>query len=405
MGEGEDALLEAAKQGATARVRRLLAAGADPGASDRRGWTPLRWACAESHVPVVRLLAPRAGLAALSRCLHVAVVRDRPLVVKALLAAGARGDARDDDDRTPVVLAARDGKTAILAALLGAPGADASRDQALVEAAAGGHAAAVELLLAAGARPDFVTPRGNSALGLARKRRHREVVALLAGHGARTATTSRATRVVPAPPALAAGSVDESLRALLLDLQASTSAKRRAAARKVTRATTTVAGSAAGKARRGAAVEHALLVALARELQDVRPWETQVELARALGAWGASPRTAAWLEQVALEIAFEATMVPAALGGAAARVGARSDGATTARLLRRAVGAGCAAEQRLAVVWGVAEAAADLGATVTAATRRRVEGFLAAPGPVPRDGRAMIANARRAWRALDDATS
>jgi hypothetical protein len=52
----DEELLDAARNGDTARVRELLRKGANANAKDRGGWTPLHWAAFWGHVDVARLL-------------------------------------------------------------------------------------------------------------------------------------------------------------------------------------------------------------------------------------------------------------------------------------------------------------------------------------------------------------
>ena len=69
-------LFEAARRGNASEVKAALAAGADPGALDEYGTTPLHWA---------------AG----------AFGNHNPLVITALIEGGADPSARDDDGKVP----------------------------------------------------------------------------------------------------------------------------------------------------------------------------------------------------------------------------------------------------------------------------------------------------------------
>jgi ankyrin repeat protein len=53
---GRAPLHYAALQGDAARVRELLAAGADPSSADDNGWTPLHFAAQEQRLETVRIL-------------------------------------------------------------------------------------------------------------------------------------------------------------------------------------------------------------------------------------------------------------------------------------------------------------------------------------------------------------
>ena len=71
--DATDALFEAAESGTASEVKAALAAGADPGARDEDGWTPL----------------------------HRTAVRNNPSVIKALIEGGEDPGARDYDGFTP----------------------------------------------------------------------------------------------------------------------------------------------------------------------------------------------------------------------------------------------------------------------------------------------------------------
>jgi len=88
---GSTALNIAASLGQQAFARALIAAGADVNAADVHGWTPLMGAAAKD---------------------------DCPELVQALLAAGARPDAQNDDGDTALGVAARDGSHAAVLLLI-----------------------------------------------------------------------------------------------------------------------------------------------------------------------------------------------------------------------------------------------------------------------------------------------
>ena len=95
-----DSLFEAVHRGDAARVRALVAEGADVNATDERGWTPL--ACAVHNAEVDR---------------------GYPDVVQALIDAGANVEARIGYGIRPLMLAAGYGEAAVVKILLDA-GAD-----------------------------------------------------------------------------------------------------------------------------------------------------------------------------------------------------------------------------------------------------------------------------------------
>lgn len=111
-------------------VTMLLQAGADAGLKDNGGMTPLHVAAAEGRVAALQALldhgvSPDSPGASGQTALYVAVIRKQVECVRLLLAAGANPDAvaRDVDDETPLMAAARRGYEEIAAELLAA-GAD-----------------------------------------------------------------------------------------------------------------------------------------------------------------------------------------------------------------------------------------------------------------------------------------
>jgi hypothetical protein len=382
---GHTALMWAARHEDHATATLLLEAGAGIDQTDGRGWTALAWAAFEDARKSVSFLLERGASPRASRSMpiRVAVRQGHVRIVERLVDTGADLAAVDDDDRTALENAAASPDPALVAAVLKGNPPQPSRDRALVEAAYHGHLRAVELLLDAGADPTFTTKRGNSALGVARKRRHKDVVALLVGRGTTVAKTRSAKRAISPPPRVKDGS-GPSHAALVSQLGATAATKRRSAAKKI-------------GATRDAAYEGVLVAALAKELEDVRAWEGQVEMARALGAIASSKALAAWLERLVIDVRFEATMVPMALAGAACRIGARTDRGEVERLLARALDDIAAKDERLAACAGILEVATEVGAKLRPDTAVRLASFLADPGELPRHGEAMLARARRAW--------
>jgi ankyrin repeat protein len=126
-------LLQAAEGGDAARVRELLAAGADPEARDAEGASALMLAAHGGHLDAVRALidagadvnaADARGFGALARAVHNPDLdRGFPDVVKALIDAGANVEAPIGYGVRPLMLAAAYGETAVVETLLDA-GAD-----------------------------------------------------------------------------------------------------------------------------------------------------------------------------------------------------------------------------------------------------------------------------------------
>ncbi len=366
----------------------LLGAGARIDGGDARGWTALAWAAFDDALAGVRALldAGASVRASGSIALHVAVMRERVRIIAALIDAGADLSSTDSNERTPVEQAALGGVAAVVAAVLRGPNPQVALDRALVAAAAEGHVVAVEKLLDAGADTTFATARGNTALGIARKRRRKEVVAVLVARGATVAKTASVTRAVPAPPDVRdrRGSLHAELAVLLTSTSA---ARRRSAARKM---------GALGDA----AFEHALVAALARELEDKRAWEGQREMARAIGVVSSDASVSAWLEQLFVELRFESTVVPDSLGRAALRVGVRAGQVDLDRLLTRTLDEIPAKAQQLAACSGVLEAAVEADLRVGASVGRRLAAFLHEPGELPRHSDGWLESARAAWALL-----
>ena len=108
----------AAAAGDAARVESLLEAGADAGAGNDRGWTPMYVAAHYGHVHIIKILAgsPIADVNAPNSRgwtpLHVAVVCGHDDVVDWLVSCGgADVDAVSVAGETPLILAAKHNRT------------------------------------------------------------------------------------------------------------------------------------------------------------------------------------------------------------------------------------------------------------------------------------------------------
>ncbi len=194
--DGLRELLEAAKRGKLARVRRLLRAAAaadlDVNAADVFGWTALTVSAAAGHALVVRLLleqgqtlvnkAAMGGLTAL----HLASQLGHVDVVRLLLASeGVDADKADAIGGTALHLASASGQVEVVQVLLASEGVDADKADAkggtaLHLASASGQVEVVQVLLAC---PRVDVNRayvdGVSALHLAVEAGHVQVVRLL----------------------------------------------------------------------------------------------------------------------------------------------------------------------------------------------------------------------------------
>ena len=119
-------LHQAALEGGTDRVRKLLDDGASVNARDENGWTPLFWAAGYGHAEVARMLldantSVNAQDLNGNTPLHLAasgLSQGHTDIVGALLDTGARGDARNNDGTTPLHLAAGYRNADIVRALL-----------------------------------------------------------------------------------------------------------------------------------------------------------------------------------------------------------------------------------------------------------------------------------------------
>ncbi|NNE91702.1 MAG: hypothetical protein HKN23_08645 [Verrucomicrobiales bacterium] len=120
--------------------------------------------------------------------LHWAAYHDREQVVKTLLEAGGKPDARNRFDATPLSLACTNGN-AVTAGLLIEAGADPNRENRgaetpLMIAARTGKPDLVKLLLDREARIDATNDKGQTSLMWAAAEGHADVVKILIGAGA-----------------------------------------------------------------------------------------------------------------------------------------------------------------------------------------------------------------------------
>jgi hypothetical protein len=160
---------------ALARVRR-----ADLDLRDERGRSPLFLAVLAGRTAFVeRLVALGAELNPKRFApLYAAVLRDRPREARLLIAAGAKPElARDADGDPALVAAALRESAATLRVLLSIPHSAEAKSLALLEAAGVGNLAIVKLLVKHGADPAWKSPRGHTALSIARKRKKTAIVA------------------------------------------------------------------------------------------------------------------------------------------------------------------------------------------------------------------------------------
>jgi uncharacterized protein len=190
--DGVSPLAAAVRRGWVALAADLLRRGADPNASDRRGWTPLHHAAAAGDVELLALLLRHGaqierrsadGCSAYGLALRHNrhdildwldwrgwTLPGRPLRDSDLVAAAAQGDAAAVERLL----------------LLGLPidARDAQGASALLRACGGGHLACATLLLQRGADAALAAHSGATCLSAAISMRHRAVVERLLDHGA-----------------------------------------------------------------------------------------------------------------------------------------------------------------------------------------------------------------------------
>src|SRR3954470_11995789 len=164
---GGDDLIESAKLGHVERVKQLVASGARVNAVDRRGFTPLMWACAGGNLAMTKQLLDSGavvdarandGLTALM----LASTNGFTEVTHALIVRGADVNAARNGV-TARQLATNRGHAAVAALLEEAEGFGSK----LLRAAAEGNDTGVRQLLASGAPVNVSDERGITALMMA----------------------------------------------------------------------------------------------------------------------------------------------------------------------------------------------------------------------------------------------
>jgi cytohesin len=171
--DGKTALILAAENGRADVLAALLAAGADPEATDFDLWKPLTWAAAKGRLECVKILLEKGTKAAGSgggwadSALIRAAANGHTEVVRAMLDKGADPNSRDMTSRA--LIRAVDGNHGeTVKALLDAKADlniyDANGQTALMHAAANGNAETVKLLLERGADPNYQPSETNKLL-------------------------------------------------------------------------------------------------------------------------------------------------------------------------------------------------------------------------------------------------
>lgn len=178
----------AARAGQVARVAALLDEGAKVNSRDRNGDSPLNMAAAKGNAELVDVLLKAGADVNLANLAGVtplmgAAFSGKADIVRKLLAAGARIDPLDRVKKNAATYAAGNGCADCLAELLRAGiqvNARLENDLTLLMwAAAYGHEATVNLLLAQGAERGLKDSRGKTAADMAREGNHLTVARLL----------------------------------------------------------------------------------------------------------------------------------------------------------------------------------------------------------------------------------
>jgi ankyrin repeat protein len=210
--DGTTALHWAVRHDDAALVDRLLRAGANPGTANRYGVTPIALACENGSAAIVDRLI-KAGVSADSTdpfgetALHTCARTGNPAAVKVLLAHGASVDPVEAwRGQTPLMWAAAEGHTEVMKLLIEA-GADVNARSRIIKwerqrtdeprdkwlppggltplllAAREGRTESVRVLLDAGADINIADPDRHTALTLALINGHLDVAALLIERG------------------------------------------------------------------------------------------------------------------------------------------------------------------------------------------------------------------------------
>ena len=178
----------AARAGQVARVSALLDEGAKVNSRDRNGDSPLNMAAAKGNVELVDVLLKAGADVNLANLAGVtplmgAAFSGKADIVRKLLAAGARIDPLDRVKKNAATYAAGNGCADCLAELLRAGIQVNARLEneltLLMWAAAYGHEATVNFLLAQGAERGLKDGRGKTAADMAREGNHLAVARLL----------------------------------------------------------------------------------------------------------------------------------------------------------------------------------------------------------------------------------
>lgn len=182
------ALYRAAARGHPELVRLLLDAGAKLTPDDSQKESPLTAAARGGYEGVVQMLmqAGFGGFYQKISALFAAVQHGHPAVVELLLrVGGCIVNSRNEDDNSPMMIAASRGHAEVLVKLLTADGRYGAVDNRgytpLMMAMEGGHEAAVRVLIQHGADVEVKSIAGETAMDIAIAKHDHAMVRLLRG--------------------------------------------------------------------------------------------------------------------------------------------------------------------------------------------------------------------------------
>jgi ankyrin repeat protein len=188
------ALVKAAREGDYSTVKLLLREGANPNVRDERHLPLVEWALLEGRTDLAEMLMDKGARADVNFCLLHAASERNEGTMEFLLNRGAGVNTRDEEARTPLMLAAmknRDGwgsGPTDIRKLLRAGAEVNARSRAgrtaLMEAARARDEGTVKVLLAAEAEVNAQDETQSTALMLAAESGRGPIVRMLLNHGA-----------------------------------------------------------------------------------------------------------------------------------------------------------------------------------------------------------------------------